>query len=159
MRQMNPAPSCTVPAVENPAACRASYPVVGVASQPRLIDPSKCRKSTATSTPREVVQLLTGSAAAGAGAVSVTPAATSAAPVTAPTLHNRAGRGRQSVARRTMSGGRRDASEAHDPAPAPGEGEPEAAQRRRQQREQELPARGHAGGGEGGRGGRLGRRG
>jgi hypothetical protein len=65
MRQMNAGPSRCVPSVVNPAAFSASYPVVGVASQPRSMSPGgKPRKSTMTRTPTEDVHELVGSAAA-----------------------------------------------------------------------------------------------
>ncbi len=64
---MKAGPSCSSPAVVNPAAWRAAYPVVRVASHPRTMLPPEGEKSTTTITPALVVQLPMGSAPAAVG--------------------------------------------------------------------------------------------
>jgi hypothetical protein len=64
MRQMKPGPSWVSPAVVNPAAWRAWYPFVMVASHPRSMAPLQWVRSTTTIAPVVVLQSPMGSALA-----------------------------------------------------------------------------------------------
>ena len=82
IRQMNVGPSCASSAVVNPAAWRASKPLVSVASQPRSMLPPQAVKSTATITPIVVLQSPMGSAAAGVAAATTIMIPPAVAPAT-----------------------------------------------------------------------------
>jgi hypothetical protein len=65
IRQMSAGPSCSSPAGVKPAEIMALYPVDNLAAHPRSMFPPHGEKSTTTTSPVVVLQLLKGSAAAG----------------------------------------------------------------------------------------------